>query len=97
MAITLNKYASRCEQAAIADGSITPYTSFRKFLYDVSRSWRREVDSTAFKSDKHCNFSERHVAGADVIIDQLLCLQRDGCENIEQLIKSRIRHRFGIM
>lgn len=97
MAITLNKYAIRCEQAAIANGSISSNSSFRTFLYDVSRSWRKEVDATSYKSEELCMFSERQVAGADVIIDQLLCLQRDGCENIEQLIRDRIRQRFNIL
>ena len=97
MAIPLNKYAIRCEQAAIANGLISANSSFRTFMYDVSRSWRKELDATAYKSDDLSMFSERHVAGADVIIDQLLCLQRDGCENIEQLIRSRIRQRFGIL
>lgn len=97
MAITLNKYAIRCEQAAIANGTISPSSSFRTFLYDVSRDWRKQVDSTAFKSSESDRYSERQIAGADVIIDQLLCLQRDGCDNIEQLIRDRMRQRFGIL
>lgn len=97
MAITLNKYAIQCEQAARAIGSISTPSSFRSFLYDVSRSWRKELEATAYKSDELCMFSERQVAGADVIIDQLLCLQRDGCKNIEQLIRDRMRQRFDIL
>ena len=97
MAITLNKYAIRCEQAAIANGSISHTSSFRTFLYDVSRSWRKEVNATSYKSGEQRKYSERQIAGADVIIDQLLCLQRDGCENIEQLIRDRIRQRFDIL
>lgn len=96
MAITLNKYAVRCSKAAIANGHITPASSFRTFLYDVSRSWRKEVDATSFRSEELGEYTERHVAGADVIIDQLLCLHRDGCENIEQLIRERMRQRFDI-
>ena len=97
MAITLNKYARQCERAAIVRGTITRDSSYRPFLYDVSRDWRRQADASAFKSEELNNYSERHVAGADVIIDQLLCLRRDGCENIEKLLRERVRQRFGIL
>lgn len=97
MAITLNKYATMCEKAAIADGSINDDTSYRLFLYDVSRSWRREADAVSFKSMELGDYTERQIAGADVIIDQLLCLKRDGCDQLEQLIRDRMRQRFGIL
>lgn len=97
MAIPLNQYAIQCEKAAIAVGSITSLTSFRKFLYDVSRDWRKQVSSGKLKSKELSKYSERQIAGADVIIDQVLCLRRDGCENIEQLVKDRMRNRFGIL
>lgn len=96
MPTNLNRYATVCLQKSVESGHITPDSSYRSLLYDVSRSWRRQADATSFRADG-ARYSQRHIAGADVIIDELLCLQRDGCENIEMLLRERIFQRFGIV
>lgn len=93
MAITLNKSAIRCEEIAIASGKITPNSSARPLLYDISRNWRMLLDATSFQSDNPGPWSEREEAASEVIISALTYLQRIGCKNIEQLLKDSIeRH-----
>lgn len=92
MAIPLNKSAIRCEELAIANGSITPTSSARPLLYDISRHWRRLLDATSFKSD-NSSWSEKEEAACEVLISTLAYLKRIGCSNIEQLLKDGIeRH-----
>ncbi len=93
MAITLNKYAIRCEEIAIAGGKISPNSSARPLLYDISRNWRKLLDATNFKSDNSGEWSEKEESASEVIISTLTYLQRIGCKNIEQLLKDTIeRH-----
>ena len=93
MAITLNKSAIKCEEIAIASGRITPNSSPRPLLYDISRSWRELCDASCFRSDNPGPWSEREDSAAEVIISTITYLQRIGCKNIEQLIKDTIeRH-----
>lgn len=93
MAITLNKYAVRCEEIAIADGKITKSSSARPLLYDISRNWRQLLDATSFRSDNPGEWSEKEEAACEVIISALCYLRRIGCRNIEQLLKDTIgRH-----
>lgn len=93
MAITLNKYAIRCEEIAIAGGKITPNSSAQPLLYDISRNWRKLLDATNFKSDNLGDWSEKEESASEVIVSTLTYLQRIGCKNIEQLLKDTIeRH-----
>lgn len=93
MAITLNKYAIRCEEMAIAGGKITHDSSAQPLLYDISRNWRKLLDATSFKSDDSGAWSEKEEAAGDVIISTVAYLQRIGCRNIEQLLRETIeRH-----
>lgn len=93
MAIPLNKSAIRCEEIAIAGGRITPNSSARPLLYDISRNWRKLLDATSFKSDNPGPWSEREEAASEVMISTMTYLQRIGCKNIEQLLKDTIeRH-----
>ncbi len=93
MAIMLNKYAIQCEEIAIASGKITPNSSARSLLYDISRNWRTLLDATSFSSDNPSPWSEREEAAGEVIISTMAYLQRIGCKNIEQLLKDTIeRH-----
>lgn len=93
MAITLNKSAIRCEEIAIASGKITPNSSARPLLYDISRNWRDLLDASSFQSDNPGPWSEREEAASEVIISALTYLKRIGCKNIEQLLKDSIeRH-----
>ena len=93
MAIPLNKAAVRCEKMAIANGRITPNSSSRPLLYDISRHWRRLLDATGYRSESLSLWSEREVEASEVIISSLAYLQRIGCSNIEQLLKDTMeRH-----
>ncbi len=93
MAITLNKQAIRCEEIAIASGKITPSSSARPLLYDISRSWRDLCDATGFKSDNPGPWSEREEQAAEVMVATITYLQRIGCKNIERLLLDTIeRH-----
>ena len=79
MAITLNKQAIRCEEIAIANGKITPSSSARPLLYDISRSWRDLCDATGFRNDSSGSWSEREIQAAEVMIATMTYLQRIGC------------------
>ena len=93
MAITLNKQAIRCEEIALAGGKITPLSSSRTSLYDISREWRVLLDATSFPSENLPKWSEKEEAAAEVLIATLTYLQRIGCTNIEQLLRDAIeRH-----
>lgn len=93
MAITLNKYAIRCEEIAIASGKITSNTSPRTSLYDISRHWRELLDASGYKSGNAGPWNEKEEAAAEVMISTMTYLQRIGCKNIEQLLKDTIeRH-----
>lgn len=93
MAITLNKCAVKCEQAAIASGRITENSSARPLLYDISRHWRELLDATCFSSPNTGPWSEREEAAAEVIISAITYLQRIGCRNIEMLLKDTIERQ----
>ena len=90
MAITLNKYAAKCEEIAIANGKITENSSAQPLLYDISRHWRLLVDATPFKCDTLPEWSEKEKAASEVIISAVTYLRRIGCKNIEQLLKDTI-------
>lgn len=90
MAITLNKYAIRCEEIAVAGGKITTNSSARPLLYDISRHWRVLLDATDFPSGNPGQWSEKEEAASEVIISAVTYLQRIGCKNIEQLLKDTI-------
>ena len=93
MAITLNKYAARCEEIALAGGKITPDSSARTFLYDISRNWRTLLDASGFSSDNPGSWSDKEEAACEVMISAMAYLQRIGCRNIEQLLKDTVeRH-----
>lgn len=87
MALTINHYARLCERAAIANGEITPDTSARVNLYDISRHWRDLADATSFAHPHHKQYSEKEVAAAKVVISSITYLRRIKCGNIERLIK----------
>ncbi|MCM1141765.1 MAG: hypothetical protein NC453_24610 [Muribaculum sp.] len=93
MAITLNKQAIRCEEIALAGGKITPLSSPRTSLYDISREWRKLLDSTSFPSQNLPKWSEKEEAAAEVLIATLTYLQRIGCKNIEQLLRDAIERQ----
>ena len=93
MAITLNKYAARCEEIALAGGKITPNSSATPLLYDISRNWRELLEATNFQSLNDGPWSEKEEAAGEVIISAITYLQRIGCKDIEQLLKDTIeRH-----
>ena len=92
MAITLNKQAIRCEEIAIANGKITPSSSARPLLYDISRSWRDLCDATVFRNDSSGSWSEREIQAAEVMIATMTYLQRIGCKNIERLLLDIIEY-----
>lgn len=87
MAITLNKYAERCEEGAMTAGRITAESSARPLMYDISRHWRVLLDASAFKSGNPGNWSDREEAAGEVIVSALAYLHRIGCRNIEQLLR----------
>lgn len=90
MAIALNKHAIRCEEIAIASGKITPTSSATPILYDISRDWRKLLESTAFVSVNSKEWSEREESAGELVVSALTYLQRIGCRNIEQLLRDTI-------
>lgn len=88
MAITLNKLAKQCHKKALIDGKITETSSSTPLLYEISRNWRRLADATSFRSDRNPEYSEKEANAADVILSTITYLQRIGCKNIEQLLRS---------
>lgn len=92
MAITLNKFAVRCEEEAIANGRITQNSSPSPLLYDISRNWRDLLDATAFVGESG-KWSEKEEAASKVIISAVTYLQRIGCQNIEQLLRDTLEQR----
>lgn len=92
MAIRLNKYAVQCEEMALASGKITPASSARPLLYDISRNWRVLLDATGFPG-KTNEWSEKEEAASEVIVSALAYLQRIGCRNIEQLLRDTIERQ----
>lgn len=95
MAIPLNKSAIRCEEIALASGKITPGSSARPLLYDISRNWRALLDASGFKSDNPGPWSEREELASEVIISALAYLRRIGCKDIEQLLRDSIERQAG--
>lgn len=94
MAIPLKKFAEQCEEVALANGKITPLSSPSVSMYDISRRWRELCKATAFKSDNLPDWSEKEEGAAEVIIAALTYLQRIGCKDIEQLLRSTLeQHR----
>ena len=89
MAITLNKHAIRCVKIALAKGIITPTSSARTSLYDISRHWRKLTEATSYVGETG-EWSEREEEAAQVIISTLTYLQRIGCIDIEKLLKNTI-------
>ena len=89
MAITLNKHAIRCVKIALAKGIITPASSARASLYDISRHWRKLTEATSYVGETG-EWSEREEEAAQVIISTLTYLQRIGCIDIEKLLKNTI-------
>lgn len=83
MAIKLNKYAVRCEEIAIASDKITPNSSAQPLLYELSRNWRKLIDST---NESKGSWSEKEEVAGEVIITAVTYLQRIGCANIEKLL-----------
>ena len=92
MAITLNKQAIKCEQIALASGSITPNSSPNAHLYDISRQWRRLCHATKHLSTEIVGYTEKEEKAAEVILATLTYLQRIGCANIERLLLDTIEH-----
>ena len=86
MAIALNRYAEKCEKAALASGMIGAGSSARPLLYDISRNWRKLIDASAFKSDRLGKWSEKEEFAAELIISAVMFLRRSGCSNIEELV-----------
>ena len=93
MAIRLNNYAIRCEEIALARGKITPNSSARPLLYDISRDWRKLLDASNFQSANPGKWSEKEEAAAEIVVSTLTYLQRIGCKDIEQLLRDTMeRH-----
>lgn len=93
MAITLNKQAVRCEKTAIAQGKITPLSSSRASLYEISRKWRMLLDATSFPSKEAPQWSEREITAAEMMVETLVYLRRIGCDDIEQLLRDVIERQ----
>lgn len=95
MAITLNKYAILSEEIAMAEGRINDQSSAQPLLYDVSRHWRRALDSTDYRSELG-RWTEKEVVMGELILSAVAYLRRKGCGNIEMLLKDTIeRQRAG--
>lgn len=92
MAITLNKLAVQCEEIAMDGGCLTPLSSPRPLLYDISRNWRCLLDATSFHGASS-NWSEKEEAAADVLIATLVYLRRIGCVNIEKLLRDTVERK----
>lgn len=90
MAIPLRKFAAQCEEAAIANGKITPTTSPTVNLYDISRFWRELCKATNFNSDTLEGWSEKEEGAGKVIIAAITYLQRIGCKDIEKLLRDTL-------
>lgn len=94
MAITLNKFAIRCFESDVSAGKLSLDSSARPLIYDISRSWRRLLESTNRKPSE--DWSMKEEAAGEIIISAAIYLHRIGCKNIEQLLKDmmerRIRH-----
>lgn len=95
MAITLNKFAVKCEEQAITKGKITRNSSAQPLLYDISRNWRLLLEATKYKSSDAGKWSEKEEAACEVIISALAYLKRIGCDNIEQLLKDTMERHAG--
>lgn len=91
MAITLNKLAKLCEKMALEQGVITEQSSPQVLLYDISRCWRRLLDATNFQSLNLKGWSEKEDMTAELIVTAVTYLQRVGCDNIERLLKDKIK------
>lgn len=92
MAIPLKKFATQCEEVAIANGKITTSSSPTLSLYEISRRWRDLCKATAFRSLNLTDWSEKEEGGAEVIIAALTYLQRIGCKDIEKLLRETLEH-----
>ena len=96
MAITLNKeYGALCEEITAANEYLTPESSARPLIYDISRNWRELADATPFVCDKDRRYSEQEVAAAKVVISSICYLQRIGCPDVERLLKDTIERLAG--
>lgn len=91
MAITLNKLAKLCEKMALEQGIITEQSSPQVLLYDISRCWRRLLDATNFQSLELKEWSEKEDIVAELIVSAVTYLQRIKCDNIEKLLKDKIK------
>ncbi len=91
MAITLNKNAALCEKMALADDKISPTSSSRVSLYDISVKWRKLHAATVFRQEDMPWWSEKEVAAAEIMLATMIYLRRIGCRDIEQLLRDTIQ------
>lgn len=90
MAITLNKYAAKCERMAITSGEITSDSSPRTLLYSISRNWRVLLDIAGQDTAKRGMWTAKEEAAGEVIVSTLTYLRRIGCNDVERLLKDII-------
>lgn len=96
MAITLNKYAILCDERANAGGNMTPNTSSRMLLYEISKNWRELMKSSNFKSDRMRAYSEQEDMAGELLLSVLAYLHRIGCNDVERLLKEKLRQHSQI-
>lgn len=94
--ITLNKLAAKCYDIAIRRGKIGRHSSGYAIIIAISAEWRSLCKATKFRSERMPKYSEQEESAADVIITTLTYLKRIGCEDIEQLIKEKIKYNDSI-
>lgn len=89
--ITLNKLAVKCYDIALCLGKINRFSSGKAFILAISAEWRKLFDATKYRSEHLPKYSEQEEAAAGIIISTLTYLRRIGCEDIERLIKDKIK------
>lgn len=78
---------------AEANGILTEDSSSMMAVYRISRYWRELFGrATRHRSDILPQWSEKEVAGANIIISALMFLSMEGCKNIEELIKDVVKY-----
>lgn len=93
MRVSKNNIVKCIMRNAEANGILTEDSSSMMAVYRISRYWRELFGrATRHRSDTLPQWSEKEVAGANIIISALMFLSMEGCKNIEELIKDVVKY-----
>lgn len=89
--IVLNNFAEKCVDVCLKSKRVSHH--FRAFLYQASAHINIIYDMTKWADARLPQWSEYEVACADAILWLMAFLKREGCKNIDKLLKDVADYR----